>query len=279
MDTFFPSKNSGWKYRKGGVLCCMDVWSRFSRAYALDGKEKRFFKKAMQAFLSEFTSLGHIPRRLLTDKGSELTAGTELMEKYRLKRDGTNPMHLMSFTGTPVQVVENMNAQYQRRLEIFRIADLQDDPADLLWDISEQLNNQPRKRRGNFTPYELLTLDQKQRNNLNRKYKDKYAIGTEADKSLPPLFIGDHVRKLMMTFKEQKAGSKKGFQEKWSRKVFQVMKKTALRRNPGVKKYSIGENRTYMRHELLKIPKRVDKETRKFPTSDAYVVEDNYEPK
>ena len=50
MDTFFPSKNSGWKYRKGGVLCCMDVWSRFSRAYALDGKEKRFFKKRCRHF-------------------------------------------------------------------------------------------------------------------------------------------------------------------------------------------------------------------------------------
>ena len=63
----------------------------------------------------------------------------------------------------PVQVVENMNAQYQRRLEAYRIAALHDDPKKLLHDISEQLNNQRRPKRGNFTPYELLSLNQKQR--------------------------------------------------------------------------------------------------------------------
>ena len=101
----------------------------------------------MRAFFIEFTSLGHLPRRLLTDKGSELKVGTELIEKYRLPRDKGQDMHLRSFTGTPVQVVENMNAQYQRRLEAYRIAGLHDDYADLLWDISEQINNQKRAKR------------------------------------------------------------------------------------------------------------------------------------
>ena len=102
---------------------CMDVWSRFSRAYAVEKREQQFYKVAMEAFFKELMSLGVMPRRLLTDKGSELHIGTPLMEKFRLPRDGKNPMHLRSFTGTPVQSVENMNAQYQRRLEPYRITE------------------------------------------------------------------------------------------------------------------------------------------------------------
>ena len=279
MDTFFPSENSGWKKRAGGVLVCMDIWSRFSRAYALEKKAAPFFDVAMKAFFAEFTSLGHLPRRLLTDKGSELHVGTPLIEKYRLPRDGTADMHLRSFTGTPVQVVEAMNAQYQRRLEAYRIAELHDDVADLLWDISEQLNNQKRQRRGNMTPYQLLDLNQRERNTINQQYKDDYGIGLEGQKKLPLLSVGDHVRKLEMTFKEQVKGSKKGFQEKWSRRKYQVLKRTALRRNPGVYRYSIGDpSRTYYRHELLLIPRDTDQEVLLFPTSAPFVVEEKYIP-
>ena len=279
MDTFFPSSNSGWVKRAGGVLCCMDVWSRFSRAYALEKKEAAYFETAMKAFLSEFTSLGHLPRRLLTDKGSELAVGTALIEKYRLPRDGDAVMHLKSFTGTPVQVVEAMNAQYQRRLEAYRIAELHDDPADLLWDISEQLNNQKRQRRGNLTPYQLLDLNDRERNTLNSQYKNVHGIGLVGQKKLPLLQVGDHVRKLEMTFKEQVKGSKKGFQEKWSRKKYQVLRRTALRRNPGVHRYSIGDpKRTYYRHELLLIPRETDQEVLVFPTSAPFLVEDSYTP-
>ena len=143
MDTFFPSEKSGWEPRN--VLVCMDIWSRFSRAYAIEKREAPLFKTAMASFFREFTSLGHLPRRLLTDKGSELHIGGKLMEKYRLPRDTDargkkKPLHLRSFTGTPVLAVENLNAQYQRRLEIYRIADQHTDVADLLWDVSEQLN-------------------------------------------------------------------------------------------------------------------------------------------
>ena len=280
MDTFFPSATTGWVKRAGGVLVCMDVWSRFSRAYALEKKEKKFFETAMKAFFVEFTSMGHLPRRLLTDKGSELHVGTPLIEKYRLPRDGDAVMHLRSFTGTPVQVVENMNAQYQRRLEVFRIAGLQNDAADLLWDISEQLNNQKRARRSNLTPYQLLDLAERDRKRVNDMYKDDYfGIGVEAQKKLPYLNKGDHVRRLEMTFKEQEKNAKKGFQEKWSRKVYQVMRKTALRRNPHVFRYSIGDpKRTYYRHELLLIPKKVDQQVLRFPTSAPLLVEDSWQP-
>ena len=69
-----------------------------------------------------------------------------------------------------------------------------------------------------------------------------------------------------------------GFEQKWSKRVYQVMKQTALRRNPMVKRYSIGAERTFLRHELLKIPKKVDKEVLTFPTSAPYGIYDNYEP-
>jgi len=273
-DTFFPSETTGWKKRN--ILCIMDVWSRFSRAYAIASKDAKLFKKAMVRFLQEFTSLGHLPRRLLTDKGTELAGGTEVMEKYRLKKDGDDPLHLKSFTGMPVQVVENMNAQYQRRLEAYRIAALHDDPKKLLHDISEQLNNQRRPKRGNFTPYELLSLNQKQRNSINRKYENTTDIGITGQRKLPLLSVGDHVRKLMMTFKEQMGGAKKGFQEKWSRRVYQVLRISALRRNKFAKKYQIGDpKRTYYRHELLLIPKKVDQTVMRFPSTDSKVIGDH----
>ena len=277
-DTFFPSENSGWK--RSNVLVMMDVWSRFSRAYIIAKKDAELFGKAMTKFMQEFTSLGHLPRRLLTDKGSELVAGESVMEVYRQKRDGQKPLHLRSFTGTPVQVVENMNSQYQRRLEIYRISDLHDDPQQLLVDISDQLNNQRRKRRGNLTPYELLALKKKQRDILNRTYENTSDIGISGQRQLPLLKVGDRVRRLMMTFKEQISGSRKGFQEKWSRKIFEVLGIHALRRNKFAKKYRIGDpKRTYYRHELLLIPDKVDQEVIRFPTTKGQVLgEDIWEP-
>ena len=56
----------------------------------------------------------------------------------------------------------------------YRIAKIQNDPAVLLWDISEQLNNQKRQRRGNMTPYQLLDLNERERARINNLYKDNY---------------------------------------------------------------------------------------------------------
>jgi len=278
MDSFFPSEKTGWLKRN--ILVCMDVWSRFSRAYAIEKREQRFYKVAMEEFFKELMSLGVMPRRLLTDKGSELHIGTPLMEKFRLPRDGKNPMHLRSFTGTPVQSVENMNAQYQRRLEPYRIADIHDDVAPLLWDISEQLNTQRRPKRGNHTPYELLSMTDSQRREVNKTYDDSYfGIGVEGQKKLPLLKNGDSVRKLEMTFKDQAKGARKGFEEKWSRKVYQVLGKTGLNRNKHVFRYRIGDpKRTYYRHELLLIPKEVDSEVLRYATSGSHLVQDVYTP-
>lgn len=275
-DSFFPSGKTGWQ--KTNVLVIMDVYSRFSRAYAIETRDAKFYKIAIVDFLQEFTSLGHMPRRFLSDKGTELAVATEIMERYRQKRDGDKPLHLKSFTGTPVLVVEALNAQYQRRLEPYIIAGLHNDAGNLLWSISEQINNQRRPRRGNHTPYELLSLSDRERKLLNDKFSDKfYGVGIEAQKKLPLLKNGDHVRKLMMTVKEQIENKKKGFQAKWSKKVYQVLGKRALKRNRYVYRYQIGDpKRTYLRHELLLIPKKVDREVLMIQPTGSLRVQDFY---
>ena len=90
---------------------------------------------------------------------------------------------------------------------------------------------------------------------------------------------GDSVRKLEMTFKDQATGSRKGFEEKWSRRVYQVLGKTGLNRNKHVFRYRIGDpKRTYYRHELLLIPKEVDSEVLRYATSGSHLVQDVYTP-
>ena len=58
------------------------------------------------------------------------------MERYRQPKDGNSPMVLRSPTGTPILLVEAMNAQYQRRMQTFRTSLLTNDPAAILRDIS-----------------------------------------------------------------------------------------------------------------------------------------------
>ncbi len=67
----------------------------------------------------------------------------------------SRPMVLHSQTGTPINIIEAMNAQIQRRMQIFRTARITDDPSVLLEDIANQINTQRRPDRGNLTPLEL----------------------------------------------------------------------------------------------------------------------------
>ena len=106
----------------------------------------------------------------MSDKGSELHVSRGLMERYRQAKDGDRPMVLKSPTGTPILLVEAMNAQYQRRMQTFRTSGLTNDPAAVLRDISDQLNNQPRPSRGNLSPVQLLALSEAQRRLLNDKF-------------------------------------------------------------------------------------------------------------
>ena len=171
IDTFYPSKAlHGWE-GKYSVLCCVDAWSRFSRAYPCRGESADVMRQALSRFLTEFAGLGHLPRRIMADRGTELNVARGLMEKYRQPRDAGQPLVLRSPTGTPILLVEAMNAQYQRRMQTFRTSLLTNDPAAILRDISDQLNAQPRPARGNLTPLQLLALSAAQRQLVNDFYE------------------------------------------------------------------------------------------------------------
>ena len=260
IDMFFPSTQLGW-WGKFSCLTCMDTWSRFCRCYALEHKNYESTSRALTMFLQEFASFGFPPRRILADKGTDLAPAKELMERYRLDRDGNAPMVLHSKTGQPVLIVEALNAQLQRRMQVFRTANLTDDPSVLLEDITDQINNQKRPERGNLTPLQLLGLNGQERAMINKQQKDKLA-GMET--GLKPLKVGNRVRILLWDRKEQVKGGLgakyKGFAPKWSKRTYTILKRAAMRRNPGVYTYNVGREQVYYRHELLKIPRQVDRD-------------------
>ena len=254
-DMFFPSVKHGWR-KFGGVVTMMDAWSRFVGAYAVERKTKGLVKKAMERFMRDFTSHGHLPKIILMDQGSDLVAAKDVIEAYR-----TKPGQLVFYSkvGKPVQLVEQTQAQIQRRMAVFRTSGLTDDASSILADISISINNQKRPDRGNLTPIQLLKLSKKDRLIVNAMYGEKTEI--PEIKGLRQLFPGSHVRILLMTFKEQVQNKTKGFAPKWSRDIFIVRKKTALQGNPNNFRYFLrDENQSYFRHELLWIPREVDRE-------------------
>lgn len=255
-DMFFPSKLLGW--RKMNCLAVMDTWSRFCRCYALPRKDFKSVEVALTRFCQEFAALGHLPRRMLADKGSDLAAAKKVMETYRKKKDGQAPMVLHSATGTPVNIIEAMNSQIQRRMQVFRTSGLTDDPSVLLDDITDQINSQKRPDRGNLTPMELLALTPAERRAVNEIYTDRTEIPEVP--GLKPIFPGNFVRILNMTRKEQIQNKTKGFAPKWSKSVYTIKKKLPIAKNKTQFRYYLHETSAwYYRHELLKIPDVLDK--------------------
>ena len=179
------------------------------------------------------------------------------MEKYRLARDKNGPMVLHSATGTPINIIEAINAQIQRRMQVFRTAGLTDDPSVLLTDICDQINNQKRPDRGNLTPLQLLALTSAERHEVNKIYTDRTNIPEVT--GLSPLYIGNWVRVLKMTRKEQEQNKTKGFAPKWSKQRYRVAKKLPIAKNKDHFRYYLKEVKVfYYRHELLKIPDLFD---------------------
>ena len=208
-------------------------------------------------FCQEFAALGHLPRRMLADRGSDLAAAKKVMETYRRKKDRDVPLVLHSATGTPINIIEAMNSQIQRRMQVFRTAGLTDDPSVLLDDITDQINSQKRPDRGNLTPLELLALTPAERLEVNKIYSDRTHMPEV--KGLTPVWPGNFVRVLNMTRKEQITNKTKGFAPKWSKKVYTVRKKLPIAKNKTQFRYYMMENiNWYYRHELLKIPDIVD---------------------
>ena len=97
-------------------------------------------------------------------------------------------MIILAPSGTPVLIVEAMNAQYQRRLAVFRTSGLTSDPSEILTAISDQLNSQPRRARAGLSPLQLLGLGKaasiSRRRTLDRfltrfDYRDYQLAGSE----------------------------------------------------------------------------------------------------
>ena len=256
MDMFFPSTNLGWE--KTNVLCCADAWSRYTGVYVIDTKRKADVLKAMTDFLKAFSAMGHLPRRILCDKGSDMASATQAIEIYRQQKDGDKPMVLHTATGTPVLLIEAVNAQVQRRMQVFRTSGLIENVGQIAHEIAFQINHQRRPDRGNLTPIQLLGLNKAGRESINKLYKDR-TVHAEIP-GLSPLYVNDTVRLLKMTRKEQETNAVKGFAPKWTKRLYTVIRKTALRKNEFAYRYDIGLPDTYYRHELLKVRDPVDTE-------------------
>ena len=253
-DMFFPSRKHGWR-KFGGCVTMMDAWSRYVGCYAVERKTKALVKQAMTRFMKDFASLGHLPKMVLMDQGSDLVAAKEVIETYR-RKPGVE-MVFYSKVGKPVQLVEQTQAQIQRRMAVFRTSGLTDDASSILEDISTSINNQKRPDRGNLTPLQLLKLNKEERDQINAMYRDKNDV--PEIKGLRPLFKGSKVRVLLMTFKEQVQNKIKGFAPKWSRDIYTVVRKVALQGNPNNFRYFLyQEQQSYYRHELLWVPRETD---------------------
>lgn len=252
-DMFFPSKLQGWE--KSNVLVMMDCYSRYVQAYNLEKKNETLVEIAMNKFFQSFLSLGQLPSVIICDKGTDLAPAKKVMEKFRNGRKGDLVLH--SKTGQPVNIVEAMNSQLQRRMAVFRTSGITSNPGLILEQICDSINKQPRPIRSNMTPLQLLKLDKEGRNRVNANYK----IPSSDSTGLKELFIGSHVRTLVMTMKEQLKDSVKGFAPKWSKDVYVVTRKRALPGNINNFRYFLkGLTEGYFRHELLWIPPNVDSE-------------------
>ena len=215
-DIFFPSKLL-WDTKP--CLCIMDCWSRFSRVYVLERKTKALTLKAFDKFFRELMGLGHRPRVLLTDKGSEFVGlpNSDLFRKWKLET-------FHSPTGTPVHIVESLQSQYMRRAEIYRTSAITDNISHLMHLISEQLNKQPRRQFQNKTPLQLLSLTKSQRSESNSYNLEHRSYQETVISGLPTLLQGQKCRFLTWTRKEQVEGKKKGYSEKWSRSIHTIRK-------------------------------------------------------
>jgi hypothetical protein len=250
-DTIFPGETYGWP--KTVIFTVIDAWSRFCGAYIVSDKRKGTIAKAFQQFLDDFNLHSTMPpSKLMIDKGSELMGLDAVMETYSQKR----PCVFRSLTAQPVNLIEGFNAQLQRMCQVYREAKIVSRFEDVLWLVTNAINNQARKDRMGYTPIELLQMNKPMREEVNANYKFRTVM--PAEKS--PLEIGMYVRVLMLNRKAQVDTKTKGFPAHWSQDVFQIVRRTAVIKNPGVFKYFVNSTSTgarvegsRFRHELLRL--------------------------
>ena len=251
-DTFYPTQKYGWP--KGTViLSCMDMWSRFVGCFILGDKEKLTVQRGFESFIHDYMKFARSPpRKLIMDKGSELLGLDVIMEKFSKER----PCVFRSLTGQPCNMIENVNANVQRKMQIYLEANVISSYEDCLWLVCNSLNNEKRKDRMGYTPIELLGLNKTMRSEVNSNYRFRTTFGAEKQ----PLEIGEYVRVLQLNRKEQISEKTKGFPAHWSRAIYQIIKRVAVIQNPGRYKYFLinlenGERLggSRFRHEILQL--------------------------
>ena len=270
-DTIFPGEKYGWP--KTVIFTVIDAWSRFCGAYIVSDKRKGTIAKAFQQFLDDFNLYSTMPpSKLMIDKGSELMGLDAVMETYSAKR----PCVFRSLTAQPVNLIEGFNAQLQRMCQVYREAKIVSRFDDVLYLVTNAINNQARKDRMGYTPIELLQMNKPMREEVNANYKFRTVM--PAEKS--PLEVGQYVRVLMLNRKAQVDTKTKGFPAHWSKDVFQIVRRTAVIKNPGVFKYFVDSTTTgarvegsRFRHELLRLKieslEDIDKRVPKVPLQKA----------
>ena len=249
-DTIYPSTKHGWR-KNTIILTVVDMWSRFTGAYLLSDKSKHTVAKAFQLYIDAFLqATDSRPRKLLIDKGSELKGLDAIMEKYTNKR----PCVFRSLTGQPVNIIEGLNAQIQRMAQVYKEAGIVSDYDDVLYMVTNSINNQARPDRMGYSPVELMQMNAGMRQEVNSNYKFRNVMSAEQN----PIAIGTLVRILMLNRKEQVSDKTKGFPAHWSKDVFIVQQRRAVIKNPGVFKYfctsmttGIKVQGSRFRHELL----------------------------
>ena len=168
-------------------------------------------------------------------------------------------------------MIENLNSQVQRAMQaVIRISN---DPAVICHLIAQQINNQKRKNKGNNSPIQLLRMKIQDVNRVNREFPLNNSR-TMKKLNLPEIKVGDKVRKLMMSRKEQTNPGinpdMKGFSVKWSQRIYMVIRKQRMQKNFEVYKYWISPkteftNKAFYRHELLLLKGKVDSDIPKVP--------------
>ena len=251
-DTFYPSTKHGWP--SGTIiLSCTDMWSRFVGCYVLGDKEAETAANGFEHFIHEFMKHSRSPpKKLLLDKGTELRGLDKVMEKFTKER----PCVWRSLTGQPCNMIENVNANVQRKMQIYQEAGVVSSFEDCLWLVCNSINNEKRKDRLGYTPIELLGLNKSMRFHVNSNYRFRTNFSAEQD----PLEVGEYVRVLQLNRKEQVSEKTKGFPAHWSRTVYIIVKRVAVIQNKGRYKYfleDVEENTrlegSRFRHEILKL--------------------------
>ena len=119
----------------------------------LSDKKKETVAKAFEMYVDSFLQLSTSPiRSLMIDKGSELRGLDEIMEQHCRKR----PCVHRSLTGAPVNIIEGYNAQLQRMGQVYNEAGIVSDYGDVLYLVTNAINNQSRPDRMGYSPVELL---------------------------------------------------------------------------------------------------------------------------